>query len=208
MGHSTRDRRLDEVRAVLHRLQHISDEPDAAGPTAAGEAGKQPSRAPTRRAGITAIAVAAVVVLTVLGSYAFLSFGQRPDQVPRLSASRASQGTAIPSGTMTSRPNAPVPPTPQTVQAMLQSAQQNMAGGRVQAARRELVRIGPEASADVAWALARSYDPNFLSTIPTADAAPDIAEATRWYRTWHTLAVQEGLVADSVPLERIIRSMR
>jgi hypothetical protein len=83
-----------------------------------------------------------------------------------------------------------------------------MSSGRVQAARSELLSIDPEGSVDVAWALARSYDPNFLSTLATADAAPDIAEATRWYRTWYALAVKEGLVADTVSPERIIRSMR
>jgi len=83
-----------------------------------------------------------------------------------------------------------------------------MSSGRVQAARSELFSIDPKGSVDVAWALARSYDPNFLSTLSAADAAPDIAEATRWYRTWYALAVKEGLVADTVSPERIIRSMR
>ena len=41
-----------------------------------------------------------------------------------------------------------------------------------------------------------------------ADAEPDVAEATRWYRTWHTAAIKQGLVTDSVSLERIIGSMR
>ena len=78
-----------------------------------------------------------------------------------------------------------------------------MASGQVQAARTELVRT--EASADVAWALARSYSPNFLSTILTADAAADVGagRALRWYRTWHTLAVKDGLVADSVPVDEL-----
>jgi hypothetical protein len=90
----------------------------------------------------------------------------------------------------------------------VQSALQQMANGRVQAARRHLVRIASEGSADAAWSLARSYDPNYLGTIPSADAAVDAEEATHWYQTWHTLAVKEGLVADSISLERIIRSMR
>jgi hypothetical protein len=83
-----------------------------------------------------------------------------------------------------------------------------MANGRVQAARRQLVRIASEGSADAAWSLARSYDPNYLGTIPSADAAADVEEATRWYQTWRTVAVKEGLVAGSISLERIIRSMR
>jgi hypothetical protein len=44
-------------------------------------------------------------------------------------------------------------------------------------------------------------------TIRGADAKPDVAEATRWYRTWFDIAVKQGLVADSVSLDRIIRSM-
>lgn len=83
-----------------------------------------------------------------------------------------------------------------------------MAAGRVLTGRKQLLALASEGSVDVAWALARSYDPNFLSTITAADASPDIEEATRWYRTWYAAAVKQGLVADSVPLERIIRSMR
>jgi hypothetical protein len=82
-----------------------------------------------------------------------------------------------------------------------------MASGQVRAAREVLLRVTKEESADVAWTLARSYDPNFLITIQAADAAPDVPEATRWYRAWYDIAVKQGLVADSVPLDRIIRSM-
>jgi hypothetical protein len=104
---------------------------------------------------------------------------------------------------VTARSNTGLPPPPQAQQVL-----QQMANGRVQAARRQLVRIASEGSADAAWSLARSYDPNYLGTIPSADAAADVEEATRWYQTWHTLAVKEGLVAGSISLERIIRSMR
>ena len=68
--------------------------------------------------------------------------------------------------------------------------------------------MAAEGSPDVAWALARSYDPNYLGSIPATDAGPDIEQATRWYRTWYAAAVKQGLVADSVSLERIIGSMR
>jgi len=105
------------------------------------------------------------------------------------------------------------PPTPsasetQNSPAALQSASALMMSGQVRAARTELLRVAQEGSADVAWALARSYDPNFLGAIAAADASPDVAEATRWYQTWYAIAVKQGLVADSVSLERIIRSMR
>jgi hypothetical protein len=85
-----------------------------------------------------------------------------------------------------------------------------MAKGQVRAARERLLALtaGGSPNADVAWALARSYDPNVLVEVPAADAAPDIEEATRWYRAWYAAAVRQGLVADSVSLERIIGSMR
>ena len=82
-----------------------------------------------------------------------------------------------------------------------------MAKGKVRAAREQLLVLANKGSPDAAWDLARSYDPNVLVGLP-ADAAPDVKEATRWYRTWYAAAVREGLVADSVSLERIIGSMR
>jgi len=100
---------------------------------------------------------------------------------------------------VTARSNTGLPPPPQAQQVL-----QQMANGRVQAARRQLVRIASEG-------LCRGRlvaGPNYLGTIPSADAAADVEEATRWYQTWHTVAVKEGLVADSISLERIIRSMR
>jgi hypothetical protein len=98
-------------------------------------------------------------------------------------------------------------PQKSPAEAALRAASELLVSGQVQAARDALLRATKEESADVAWALARSYDPNFLSEVPAADASPDVAEATRWYRTWYDIAVKQGLIADSVSLERIIRSM-
>jgi hypothetical protein len=83
-----------------------------------------------------------------------------------------------------------------------------LTAGQVQAARRQLAAISSQDAADVAWALARSYDPTFLETVQGADAQPDVAEATRWYRIWHAAAVKQGLVTEGVSLERIIGAMR
>jgi len=83
-----------------------------------------------------------------------------------------------------------------------------LARGQVQAARRRLHGLASEGATDVAWMLARSYDPNFLAAIPDADAGPDVEQATRWYRTWYAAAVRQGLVPNSVSVERIIGSMR
>jgi hypothetical protein len=56
--------------------------------------------------------------------------------------------------------------------------------------------------------MARSYDPSVLGAITGADGDPDIEEAATWYRRWHALSVEQGLVADSVSVERLIRRMR
>jgi hypothetical protein len=193
---------LDEVKAILRRLQHISGE--AADPSAA--ATSPPLRALPHRVPMAARMLATIVVLVGIGTYALISFVASTDWTVRRSSSRSPEDAAASSA----RPPRDAPPqyTPSSPQALLRHALLNMSSGRVQAARSELLGIDPEGSADVAWALARSYDPNFLSTLARADAAPDIAEATRWYRTWYALAVKEGLVADTVSPERIIRSMR
>jgi hypothetical protein len=102
---------------------------------------------------------------------------------------------------------APVQETKKVPAAVLQAASELIATGQVQAARDVLLRATPQDSADVAWLLARSYDPNYLVMMRVADARPDVAQATRWYRAWYDIAVKQGLVADSVSLDRIIRSM-
>jgi hypothetical protein len=107
-----------------------------------------------------------------------------------------------------SAPPAAAAPAPASRRPALERALAQLSAGQIQAARRQLLALSPSEEAEVAWALARSYDPNFLASVPGADATPDIAEATRWYRAWHATAIRDGLVAQNVPLERIIGSMR
>jgi hypothetical protein len=90
----------------------------------------------------------------------------------------------------------------------VEAAQALMSTGRVQAARQRLLAMAPESSPQVAWALARSYDPTHLSVIQGADAGPDVAEATRWYQTWHATAVKQRMISDNVSVEKIIGAMR
>jgi hypothetical protein len=139
---------------------------------------------------------AALIVPLLIGIAIFVGIDRRPALGPPQAAA----------------PQDSTPATSETrgfekSRAALMAASGLMASGRVQAARATLLRVAPERSADVAWTLARSYDPNFLSAIPAADAGSNVAEAIRWYRTWYDIAVQQGLVADSVSLDRIIRSM-
>jgi hypothetical protein len=100
------------------------------------------------------------------------------------------------------------PPTARPWRAAIDTAQDLLARGHVQAARKQLLGLASADAADVAWMLARSYDPNYLVTLPSADGSPDVDQATRWYRIWHAAAVKQGLVPNSVSVERIIGSMR
>jgi hypothetical protein len=99
-------------------------------------------------------------------------------------------------------------PAARPSRAGVDAAQDLLAKGQVQAARKQLLGLASADAADVAWMLARSYDPNFLVTLPSADGAGDVEQATRWYRIWHAAAVKQGLVPNSVSVERIIGSMR
>jgi len=99
-------------------------------------------------------------------------------------------------------------PVVRTSRAAIDTAQDLLSKGQVQAARKQLLGLASADAADVAWMLARSYDPNFLVTLPSTDGSPDIDQATRWYRIWHAAAVKQGLVPNSVSVERIIGSMR
>jgi hypothetical protein len=222
MSHSNHDdSNLAEVKAVLGRLQRISRNRHAAGAeTAEDGAALSPSQpAEPAPAGIASLIAAAPFlvkaavsigpVLAVAAGVAIFATGDRrpaPDkESPSLAPVAAPQEPVPASGS--DRTDAPSRDAQKAPAAALQVASELLASGRVRAARDVLLRVTKEGSADVAWTLARSYDPNFLVTIRAADAAPDVAEATRWYRAWYDIAVKQGLVADSVSLDRIIRSM-
>jgi hypothetical protein len=185
------DRKLGEVKAVLQRLQQMSAEPTVVEPQVA-EGG---SGGPTRRMAVIAVLGAAALICLLVVSYTFVSVTQLASPRPNLVSAPPAT-----SGTPRATPPKPIP--------TLEAAVGLMAAGRIQAARAALLRLAPEDSADAAWALARSYDPNYLATVPGADAGPDVEQATRWYRAWYAVAVKQGLVGDSVSLDRIIRSMR
>jgi hypothetical protein len=205
------DPRLSEVKAALERLQRISAHP---------EAGALENRPPGQDSrGRSALAVVGTLIAAVLlagGLFALTDPGRllgaivgRPRQPPAQALSQPAQPTklvATPSVDLSLQPPAATRATPP--RPALEAAIGLLGAGRVQAARRQLLAIASDEAADVAWALARSYDPNFLGTLPNADAEPDVAEATRWYRAWHIAAVRQGLVTHGVSLERIIGSMR
>jgi hypothetical protein len=206
------DSNLAEVKAVLGRLQRISRNRHGAGaetaedgaalPPSAQPAEPAPAGTASHASPLVKAAVSIGPVLAVAAGVAvFISIDRAsaPDrESPPLVSVAAPQDPVLASAPAQAAQKPP---------AALQAASDLLASGQVRAARDVLLRVTTEESADVAWTLARSYDPNFLVTIRAADAAPDVTEATRWYRTWYDIAVKQGLVADSVSLDRIIRSM-
>jgi hypothetical protein len=227
------DSDLSEVRAILGRLQRISRGQHADSVEIGGDASPQPAEpasaegdniswpvvgiasliaqvnaAPWPAKAVVSIAPV-LAVAAVIAMFARIERGPASDkdppppvaslQNPVLANASSQASDSRQAGT--SAQQAPEPA------AALHVASELIASGQVRAARDVLLRVTKEESADVAWALARSYDPNFLVTIAAADAAPDVAEATRWYRAWYDIAVKQGLVADSVSLDRIVRSM-
>jgi len=196
MGRSkAEDRKLGEVKAVLQHLQRMAADPASVGQQTAEEAMAHAVRSFMRRKAALALLGGAVLTSILVVAYAFIGVDGNSSRPPTSTVAPPAS-SAIPLAKT-------LPPVP-----ALQVAMGLMAAGRIQAAREELLRLAPEDTADVAWALARTYDPNFLATIPAADAGPNVAEATRWYRTWYAVAVKQGLVGDRVSLDRIIGSMR
>jgi hypothetical protein len=228
------DPSIAEVKAVLDRLQRISRKPHAAGaqtaeddgaavagPAASAEGSRFPvpvsmaslmsqanaSRLVNGRVLITSlVAVGAVAIFVAINwrpaaveTPPPVAAPQNPPPVPVRAAPPQAAGKEV--SREASKEAEKIPGAP------LQVASDFIAKGQVRAARDVLLRGAPQASADLAWLLARSYDPNYLVTLKAADAAPDVAQATRWYRTWYDIAVKQGLVADSVSLDRIVRSM-
>jgi len=204
MDRSQRDPKLGEVRAVLQRLQTFSAQPDSAELPAEtrSDAGR------TSKSGAVGLVAAAIALTTAGAGVVFwltVSPAGRPHAPTATTAGVTLPVAETPPGSASV--NAPALP-PANPTAALEVAQGLLARGEVQAARKQLLGLASADSVDVAWMLARSYDPNFLAAIPAPDAGPDIEQAARWYREWHVAAVKEGMVPNSVSVERIISSMR
>jgi hypothetical protein len=198
----SRTRRLAEVKAILHRLQALSVEPGT-GIAAAGGKRTDPGRVPGRRALAAGLGLLAGLATIGLGAYTITDLREPSSRSTGLRATRSAEDPTF----LAVGDRQPTDKSEPSAQAVLEKAMQDIAAGHVRAARDALIRVQHQGSADMAWTLARSYDPNFLGEIPQRDAEPNVTEATRWYRIWYSRALTDGLVAESVSLERIIRSM-
>jgi hypothetical protein len=161
-------------------------------------------------AGMVVILLGVVWLIVSPGNRGELSAAATPDVTPagRAISERdppAANPPAAKEGDASAKQ--PLPPA-RPWRAAIDTAQDLLSRGQVQAARKQLLGLASADATDVAWMLARSYDPNFLVTLPSADGAGDVEQATRWYRIWHAAAVKQGLVPNSVSVERIIGSMR
>jgi hypothetical protein len=152
-------------------------------------------------AGMVVILLGVVWLIVSPGDRGELSAAATPAATPDVTpASRAIRERDTPA----KQPEPAVRPS----RAGIDAAQDLLSKGQVQAARKQLLGLASADATDVAWMLARSYDPNFLVTLPNSDGSPDVEQATRWYRIWHAAAVKQGLVPNSVSVDRIIGSMR
>jgi hypothetical protein len=196
-----KDPKLSEVKAVLERLQGLPTETEPSRPrSSAGE-----SRSAVRKAGMFTAALILVSAAAIFGTaYLFVGIKGIDKAPPPPDAAPAT----LPATTGAAAPRRFDPTKAPEVKTTLDGARALLSKGRIRSAREQLLTFAKQGSPDAAWDLARSYDPNFLGTLTTSDGTSDVKEAERWYRTWYAAAVQEGLIADSVSLERIIRSMK
>jgi hypothetical protein len=199
----SRTRRLAEVKAILQRLQALSAEPGTGVPGSGGGKRTDPGRVARRRALAAGLGLLAGLATIGLATYTMTDLRGPTGQSAGLRPSRSAEDSAF----VAMGHGQPTDKSEPSAQAILEKATQDIAAGHVRAARDALIRVQHQGSADMAWTLARSYDPNFLGEIPQRDAEPNVTEATRWYRIWYSRALTDGLVAESVSLERIIRSM-
>lgn len=199
----SRARQLNEVKAILHRLQALATESGDGVPTASLAKARYFSGVGGRRARAAGLGLLGGLATIGFGAYVLKDFGQPTGPLPGARAPQSSEDATL----STSGYRHPASKPEASAQTILEKALQDLAAGHVKAARDTLIGSQHLGSADMAWTLARSYDPNFLSEIMHRDAEPNVMEAARWYRVWYSRAVTDGLVADSVSLERIIGSM-
>ncbi len=76
--------------------------------------------------------------------------------------------------------------------ALLDRGDQLLATGDVAAARLLFRRLAKKGVAIGAMRMAKSYDPEFLNTIPTAGLQPDLAQARKWYQKASELGNQDA----------------
>jgi hypothetical protein len=207
MAKSSDAARLEEVKSLLHQLQRIRSEPANADQQDRPDGDAATASSEARALPVTPLIMGGAALLTAASIGAWFLF--TPQMLPNPEPAAAPQSMAIAPLPLPSPVGAPEP-RPETAMELplLRQAQQMMLGGDISGARAILAQSADSGPPDVALALARSYDPNFLRSVSNPNAAPDIEQATLWYRRWHNAAVQNGQITDALRLDRILRSMQ
>ncbi len=255
------DEHLQDVKAVLLRVQRLGDAPpsqrlpgkgqDRSGARRDGGSGGRIARGPLERAGLRlvggltgkgdqtdnriaqgrrlgglALALIAGGTVVVLAGDLFFRYG------PNLPSNTQATGTDRGPATAREKPEAAAtpavganqvkeptaaanvekdlplnPPPPPTVTAGIGKVRELLGAGHVTAARALLSQPQLAASQEGAWLLARSYDPNYLAALKSADAEGDKDRAAEWYRRWRDIAAKGGMVMDDARLKRLIETM-
>ena len=224
--------KLQEVKAVLARLQRMSSDPDGYFADI-----QEPSSADTRRTharpsiyGMRGAALGGGLLAAGLATGAvFLLPSADPSppgpaevntpaalQLPAVAVSpfpAPAPEEALPATPPAGRVVAPLPPStlpqPDPAEVSAGAATRLINSGQILAGREMLLKLAEQkVTAEIAWGLARSYDPNLINSISAPDAGADVAEAERWYRRWHTHAVEEGLVSGTASVDRILRTLK
>jgi len=207
MAKSSDAARLEEVKSLLHQLQRIRSEPANADQRGRPEGNATAASSAARRLPVAPLIMGGAALLTATTIGAWFVF--TPQMLPNPEPLAAPQSVAVEPRPLPSPVGTPEPrPETATELPLLRSAQQMMLGGDISGARAILAQSADSGPPDVALALARSYDPNFLRSVTNPNAAPDIEQATHWYRRWHNAAVQNGQITDTLRLDRILRSMQ
>lgn len=126
-----------------------------------------------------------------------------PAEAPRAIARAPAAVAAVPPAP----PVAPAPPSEPPSPAIA-NAKQMMDAGKIIAARQLLLQQSLSGSQDGAWLLARSYDPNYLASVRSPDAAADKEKAAEWYNRWREIGARKGVVMDDVHFRRLIETMK
>jgi hypothetical protein len=211
-----RGRKLSEVRAVLEKLQRIGTEPEGEG--AEDIRGQKAGQG--RKLGSGWILAAGVGAIALLGAG-----GLALKRLTAPSPQKVVVAVKPPAPAVNHEPAAvnlapakvePMPavqplspsPAPSGEDKLLTDAERLIDSGRIAEARGLLTPDFASNSPEAALMLARSYDPNILRHLASANAEPDVDEAERWYRVWYSGASAKGLQMEPERLDRIIRAMR
>jgi hypothetical protein len=226
------DQKLKDVKAALRVLQRIETDSPPHIELVAPEPAAHKHQVQGRRLGGLALAMLAMGTVIVLAIDLFFKYWPAPspsrpaaevnDKATPLPARNAEAGSSVTGSPAKMDPpvkssaaadnvaaspanTAPIDPR---ITQVIDNARQLMDAGHIVAARQMLLQPDLATSQDAAWLIARSFDPNYLATVQSADATADKAQAEEWYRRWRGIGARNGAGMDDARLKRLIDAMQ